>query len=97
MGSVTWQVVAPVRETCAQTIGVMARYLTAEGVKGMVGVILKLFEEKQWEVRHGGLLSLKYVLAVRQVRSGSLESYYKGRILFELLVTYLLSPGGEVF
>lgn len=61
------QVVAPVRETCAQTIGVIARCLMVEGVRGMVGVVLQLLGQQQWEVRHGGLLSLKYVLAVRQV------------------------------
>ncbi|KAK7502412.1 hypothetical protein BaRGS_00006365 [Batillaria attramentaria] len=60
------EVVAPVRETCAQTIGVIARCLTVEGVQGMVGVVLQLLGQQQWEVRHGGLLSLKYVLAVRQ-------------------------------
>lgn len=58
---------APVRETCAQTLGVIARHLTEEGVEGMVGVVLQLLGQQQWEVRHGGLLSLKYVLAARQV------------------------------
>ncbi|XP_025098082.1 TATA-binding protein-associated factor 172-like isoform X2 [Pomacea canaliculata] len=60
------EVVAPVRETCAQTLGVIARHLTEEGVEGMVGVVLQLLGQQQWEVRHGGLLSLKYVLAARQ-------------------------------
>ena len=64
------QVVAPVRETCAQTVGVIARCLTVEGVRGMVDVVLQLLGQQQWEVRHGGLLSLKYTLATRQVIDG---------------------------
>lgn len=59
------EVVAPVRETCAQAIGVVARCLTVEGVRGMVDIILQFLNQQQWEVRHGGLLSLKYILAVR--------------------------------
>ena len=62
--------VAPVRETCAQTVGVIARCLTVEGVRGMVDVVLQLLGQQQWEVRHGGLLSLKYTLATRQVIDG---------------------------
>lgn len=60
------EVVAPVRETCAQVLGVMARCLTVEGVRGVMDIILQLLSQQQWEVRHGGLLSLKYILAVRQ-------------------------------
>jgi HEAT repeat protein len=61
------QVVAPVRETCAQAVGLVAKWLTVEGVRGMVDVVLQLLGQQQWEVRHGGLLALKYILAVRQV------------------------------
>ncbi|KAL8593219.1 hypothetical protein ACOMHN_009874 [Nucella lapillus] len=60
------EVVAPVRETCAQVLGVMGRCLTVEGVRGVMDIILTLLGQQQWEVRHGGLLGLKYVLAVRQ-------------------------------
>uniref|UniRef100_A0A3Q3JAF2 BTAF1 RNA polymerase II, B-TFIID transcription factor-associated n=1 Tax=Monopterus albus TaxID=43700 RepID=A0A3Q3JAF2_MONAL len=48
------EVVAPVRETCAQTLGVALRHMNETGVS------------KTWEVRHGGLLGIKYALAVRQ-------------------------------
>lgn len=61
------QVVAPVRETCAQTLGVALRYMNETGVSMTVDVLLKLLKEDQWEVRHGGLLGIKYALAVRQV------------------------------
>ncbi|KAI5617401.1 TATA-binding protein-associated factor 172, partial [Silurus asotus] len=60
------EVVAPVRETCAQTLGVALRHMTEGGVNMTVDVLLKLLTEDQWEVRHGGLLGIKYALAVRQ-------------------------------
>lgn len=63
-----YQVVAPVRETCAQTLGVALRHMTECGVAMTVDVLLKLLTENQWEVRHGGLLGIKYALAVRQVK-----------------------------
>lgn len=58
---------APVRETCAQTLGVALRHMNESGVSRTVDVLLKLLKEDQWEVRHGGLLGIKYTLAVRQV------------------------------
>ncbi|XP_017290585.1 TATA-binding protein-associated factor 172 isoform X3 [Kryptolebias marmoratus] len=60
------EVVAPVRETCAQTLGVALRHMNENGVFMTVDVLLKLLKEDQWEVRHGGLLGIKYALAVRQ-------------------------------
>uniref|UniRef100_A0A8C4F387 BTAF1 RNA polymerase II, B-TFIID transcription factor-associated n=1 Tax=Dicentrarchus labrax TaxID=13489 RepID=A0A8C4F387_DICLA len=60
------EVVAPVRETCAQTLGVALRHMNETGVSMTVDVLLKLLTEDQWEVRHGGLLGIKYALAVRQ-------------------------------
>ncbi|XP_069395256.1 TATA-binding protein-associated factor 172 isoform X1 [Paralichthys olivaceus] len=60
------EVVAPVRETCAQTLGVALRHMNETGVLMTVDVLLKLLKEDQWEVRHGGLLGIKYALAVRQ-------------------------------
>lgn len=42
--------------------------MTDGGVAMTVDVLLKLLTEDQWEVRHGGLLGIKYALAVRQVR-----------------------------
>ncbi|XP_036979124.1 TATA-binding protein-associated factor 172 [Acanthopagrus latus] len=60
------EVVAPVRETCAQTLGVALRHMNETGVSMTVDVLLKLLKEDQWEARHGGLLGIKYALAVRQ-------------------------------
>lgn len=64
-----WQVVAPVRETCAQTIGVILKHAEAESVKRVMMVLLTLQAQEEWEVRHGGLLGLKYLMAVRQVNT----------------------------
>uniref|UniRef100_A0A3Q2QZV1 BTAF1 RNA polymerase II, B-TFIID transcription factor-associated n=1 Tax=Fundulus heteroclitus TaxID=8078 RepID=A0A3Q2QZV1_FUNHE len=60
------EVVAPVRETCAQTLGVALLHMSETSVSMTVDVLLKLLKEDQWEVRHGGLLGIKYALAVRQ-------------------------------
>ncbi|CAH1794395.1 unnamed protein product [Owenia fusiformis] len=60
------EVVAPVRENCAQTLGVVLRHMAPSGIAGVLGIIMQLLGQAQWEVRHGGLLGLKYMLAVRQ-------------------------------
>ncbi|XP_060070663.1 TATA-binding protein-associated factor 172-like isoform X2 [Ylistrum balloti] len=60
------EVVAPVRETCAQTLGVVVRCLEPWGVEGVVHILLQLLAQRQWEVRHGGLLGFKYLLAIRK-------------------------------
>ncbi|ORZ06342.1 hypothetical protein BCR41DRAFT_311626, partial [Lobosporangium transversale] len=71
------QVVAPVRETCSQTLGALLQHMSDEGVRNTLGVLMRLiyqndvFEEGMerdyvWEVRHAGLLGLKYAVAVRR-------------------------------
>lgn len=60
------QVVAPVRETCAQVLGTIVRDMPTEKVQETVNVLLKLLKQNEWEVRHGGLLGLKYIFVVRE-------------------------------
>ncbi|KAM8924786.1 TATA-binding protein-associated factor 172 [Pelodytes ibericus] len=60
------EVVAPVRETCAQTLGVLLKHMNESGVLQTVKILLRLLTQEQWEVRHGGLLGIKYTLAIRQ-------------------------------
>ncbi|XP_012935979.1 TATA-binding protein-associated factor 172 [Aplysia californica] len=60
------EVVAPVRETCAQTLGAVLKYMDEPSVSSVVDISLQLLAQSQWEVRHGALLSLKYILAVRK-------------------------------
>lgn len=59
------QVVAPVRETCAQVLGTALKEMPASIVQNTVEVLLKLLKQTDWEVRHGGLLGIKYMLVVR--------------------------------
>jgi hypothetical protein len=41
--------------------------MSHEGVNGVLKVLFQLLAQKDWEARHGGLLGLKYLLAVREV------------------------------
>ena len=41
--------------------------MSGDSVQNVVRVLLQLLQQNQWEVRHGGLLGLKYVMAVRKV------------------------------
>ncbi|XP_076279832.1 histone acetyltransferase 1 [Lasioglossum baleicum] len=67
------QVVAPVRETCAQALGSLLLLVhnkkdngnKNKDIIGIISVMLKLLEHNEWEARHGALLALKYLLAVR--------------------------------
>jgi len=66
------QVVAPVRETCAQALGSLLMLVPKEPHEnmnsifhGILSVMLKLLAYDEWEARHGALLALKYLLAVR--------------------------------
>lgn len=81
---------APVRETCAQTLGVVLKHMNETGVHKTVDVLLKLLTQEQWEVRHGGLLGIKYALAVRQVITSVLnhiwESFFLPLSLFSLII-----------
>lgn len=38
-----------------------------ERVLAVLKVLLELMEQRDWETRHGGLLGIKYMFAVRQV------------------------------
>ncbi|OWA51690.1 TATA-binding protein-associated factor 172 [Hypsibius exemplaris] len=63
---VAYEVVAPVRETCAQALGAVVKWMPAELVSQVTVCLLKLIGQSNWQARHGGLLGLKYVLVVRQ-------------------------------
>ncbi|KAG0242090.1 TATA-binding protein-associated factor mot1 [Actinomortierella wolfii] len=81
------QVVAPVRETCSQTLGALLKHMSDDNVCNTLGVLMRLiyqndvFEDSMerdyiWEVRHAGMLGLKYAVAVRRdlLEKGSQES-----------------------
>ncbi len=57
-------VVAPVRETCAQVLGVLCLHLEEAQIVRLVRLLLQLCSNyAQWMVAQGGLLGIKYVLA----------------------------------
>ncbi|KAJ2828045.1 TATA-binding protein-associated factor mot1, partial [Coemansia furcata] len=65
-------VVAPVRETCAQALGVVSQFLAQDVLVATQKALLQLIERggrKEaaiWEARHAGLSGLRYVVAVRR-------------------------------
>ncbi|XP_061399737.1 TATA-binding protein-associated factor 172 [Musca vetustissima] len=60
------QVVAPVRETCAQVLGTIVKEMESNKVQEIVYILRTLLKQSEWEVRHGGLLGMKYVFVVRE-------------------------------
>ncbi|KNA20109.1 hypothetical protein SOVF_055380 [Spinacia oleracea] len=60
------QVVAPVRETCAQALGAVLKYMAPELVRETMNILLQMQERPEWEIRHGSLLGIKYLIAVRK-------------------------------
>lgn len=60
------QVVAPVRETCAQVLGIALKEMPTNVVKSTVDILIRLMQQNEWEVRHGGMLGIKYMLVVRE-------------------------------
>lgn len=61
------QVVAPVRETCSQCLGTLLTLMSPDGVPPLLNILINLLSQNAWEVRHGSLLALKYLFAVRRV------------------------------
>ncbi len=59
------QVVAPVRETTAQALGMVARAVYRPVLLRLLHALRTLAECSEWEARHGGLQGLKYVLAAQ--------------------------------
>ena len=57
------QAVAPVRETAAQALAAGGRALPAAQQVALAGHLSFLASHSSWEVRLGGLLGLKYLLA----------------------------------
>ncbi|XP_014671630.1 PREDICTED: TATA-binding protein-associated factor 172-like, partial [Priapulus caudatus] len=60
------EVVAPVRESCAQALGIVLSVMREDAVVSVMNILITLLRQEQWEARHGALLGLKYLLAVRK-------------------------------
>ena len=61
------QVVTPVRATCAQALGMVVRQMDQQNVEMVVGTLLNLAAQEQWEVRHASLMGIQHLLAARTV------------------------------
>jgi len=61
-------VVAPVRETAAQALGLVAASMPADSFSKTVDALSKIARADNWEARHGALSGLKYVLAARSAQ-----------------------------
>lgn len=65
-------VVAPIRETAGQTLGALLVHLSAPSVRLVFHILHRLVMQKDlrlstpiWEVCHGGMIGLRYLVAVR--------------------------------
>ncbi|KAF5829237.1 armadillo-type protein [Dunaliella salina] len=59
------EVTAPVRETAAQTLGVTLAPLNLPSTNNILHLLTQLQGQTEWDVRYGGYLGLKYMLAAR--------------------------------
>lgn len=53
------------RETAAQALGAAVQPLPVPQAQALLSLLHQLVQQQQWDVRHGGLLGLKYLLAAR--------------------------------
>ncbi|XP_062108319.1 TATA-binding protein-associated factor BTAF1-like isoform X2 [Humulus lupulus] len=62
------QVVAPVRETCAQALGVVFKYMHPTSLHETLTILLEMQVNfiPKWEILQGSLLGIKYLVAVRK-------------------------------
>lgn len=81
------QVVAPVRETAAQALGAAVQPLPLSQAQALLSLLHQLIQQQQWDVRHGGLLGLKYLLAARKDASQELMSQALPAAILGLQVT----------
>ncbi|TPX19837.1 TATA-binding protein-associated factor mot1 [Coccidioides immitis] len=86
-------VVAPIRETVGQTLGALLSHLPSKSVVLVYHILYRIIMQKDldtikpvWEVCHGGMIGLKYLVAVRNdilfedsaVLDGVIEAVMKG-------------------
>ncbi|KAI6652317.1 TATA-binding protein-associated factor [Oopsacas minuta] len=79
------EVVAPVRETCAQALGLLSLHHSNEQLSQIVSILIQLISQDKWEIQHGGLLGLKYILATRPDLASLLLSKSLPHVLSHLL------------
>lgn len=57
--------VSPVRETAAQVLAIVYTCLNDTYLSKILDILIILMSQSKWEVRHSGLLALKYLFAVK--------------------------------
>jgi len=72
IGANVLQVIAPIRETASQTLGALLLHLSSSSVHKVYRLLYRLvmqddldLDQPVWEICHGGMLGLKYLVAVR--------------------------------
>ena len=91
-------VVAPIRETIGQTLGALMTHLEATTVTSVYQILYRMVMQKGlqltiriWEVCHGGMIGLRYLVAVRSdllvkdngLMDGVVEAVMKGLADFD--------------
>ncbi|KAJ5085753.1 hypothetical protein N7532_010524 [Penicillium argentinense] len=91
-------VVAPIRETVGQTLGALLSHLSPQSVRRVYRCLYRIIvqtdlglERPIWEVCHGGMIGLRYLVAVRkdllikdsEMMDGVLEAVMKGLADFD--------------
>lgn len=57
--------ISPVRENAAQVLAIVYRFLEEDQLLKIINILKTLLKQEKWEVRHSGLLGLKYMFAVK--------------------------------
>ncbi|KAJ5636481.1 uncharacterized protein N7484_009794 [Penicillium longicatenatum] len=91
-------VVAPIRETVGQTLGALLSHLPPKSVRHVYRVLYRIIMQNDlgldrpvWEVCHGGMIGLRYLVAIRKdllindsvMMDGVLEAVMKGLADFD--------------
>eukprot|EP00658_Telonema_sp_P-2_P030015 TRINITY_DN22740_c0_g1_i1.p2 TRINITY_DN22740_c0_g1~~TRINITY_DN22740_c0_g1_i1.p2 ORF type:complete len:225 (-),score=50.48 TRINITY_DN22740_c0_g1_i1:159-833(-) len=55
------QAIAPVKETCAQALGVISKHLESTRANLVMEHLIELLSQPSWQLRHSAVLCLKYL------------------------------------
>ena len=90
--------VAPIRETAGQVLGVILPYLPPESIRATYDVLYRLIMQEDlkhstriWQACHGGMIGMRYLVAVRSdlllqdanLMDGVLQTVMKGLVDFD--------------
>ena len=89
------EAVAPVRETCAQIIGILSSHLNMRQLDmnklsclcHILNTFIQQNDDANWEIRHSGIMALKYTIAASAALVDSLSNL---KLIFQLTFTNIL-------